>query len=133
MSYHNALVAKLRRKGGWIIESTSTQIIMSKALGKKIGSRVVSVMLERTRSPGMYVLRPFGYEFHSTTSHYDYRGDRELRWTRDKGVFKSVIKILKAVGGWECIENQNFLKVNDLNKRSKKDKLSLDLNHLMKV
>ena len=129
MSYHhNLLVAKIRRKGGWIVQSSPAEIVLTKNFNRK----PVSIVLYKNKDKDTYILRPAVYEFHSTVSHFDYIGDIENRWTRNKQIFYAVVKLLKDVKAWKSISNPDFLKVNTFNKKSKKYDLQENLRELIK-
>jgi hypothetical protein len=119
---HRAFIAALQRDGRWLVTGqTLTQIQLTKVFGGKHGP-AVSVLLEKTPS-GMYTLEPLTYAFKSTVSHFDYFTEEERR-IRNKNVFKSLIKTLKRVKLWDGIENSDtFIRINDKNKKSNKDKL----------
>jgi hypothetical protein len=97
---------------------------------KKFGTRIVTFILEK-HSDGLYDIVPQGYEFTSVLSHWDYVGG-ERRQARNKGIITSFIRTLKEVQMWDFIKNQNFVKINENNKKSNKKKVTSELTELFR-
>jgi hypothetical protein len=131
-AHHGMFIAKLRKHGGFIVGGSGNEIILSRVFNRKT-NRPISVVLTRNATTNRYTIDPCGSEYTSSASHFEYRGDVEFRWTRDKRVLKYLIDTLKAIKCWDRIENKDFLKVNDRNKKSKKDRLDKELNLMMHV
>jgi hypothetical protein len=127
---HRAFIAALQRDNKWLVTGQSaTQIQLSKAFGSK-KTTAVSVLLEKTPS-GMYTLEPLDHAFKSTASHFDYPQE-ERRWIRNKGMIKSLVKTLKRVKLWDGIEDkENFIQINDHNKKSNKKRLQKEFKDLV--
>jgi hypothetical protein len=56
------------------------------------------------------------YKYYSRISHYDYN-KTERRWLRNKDYLFSLIRNLKNCGLWEMVSNQDFIVVNNFNKK----------------
>lgn len=123
MASQGDIIRLLRKERKWAaIPVGRKNIQMSRCLGGK----AVTVILEATGN-GKYTLKPATYRFRSTCSHFDYSVG-EQRFSRNKGVFKSLFKALKesAIAGY--IENLNtFLVINVGNQKSNKGKLKKEL------
>ena len=126
MSFHKSLVANLQMKGSWLTTGTDHQITMT----KKFGHQIVSFILEKHRD-GLYTIVPNGYAFQSTVSHWDYV-DEERRLSRSKHIITSFVRALKDVKMWDFITNQDFVRINDKNKKSNKGKVGTQLAELIK-
>ena len=86
-------------------------------LGKVIGDRTVSVILEPITGGGRYMIRPPKYPFHSPVSHFDYLEDEE-RITRNKQFLFKLIHFLKQTKVWDVIDNsKGFFAINTHNKK----------------
>jgi hypothetical protein len=129
-SYHKMFIGKLMKNGRWLVNHTASQIQLTKTFGGKRTARAVSVLLEKN-SEGKYTIEPANYDFRSVSSHFDYLVE-ENRWTRNKNVFHALVGTLKAVGMWpEFIENTEFIKINENNKKASKTNLEKELNSFL--
>ena len=126
MSFHRSLIANLQMKGPWLTTGTDHQITMT----KKFGHQIVSFILEK-HLDGLYTIVPNGYVFQSTVSHWDYV-DEERRLSRNKNIITSFVRALKDVKMWDYITNQDFVRVNNKNKKSNKGKVETQLAELIK-
>jgi hypothetical protein len=126
---HMTFVAKLQKvksKIHWLVTGTAHQIVLVRRFGKNVAKVVLTL-----QGNGKYEITPSKYEFNSTVSHWDYPIPEE-RWMRNKSCFMSLISTLKKAGIWEeIIDRNHFIKVNNKNKKSNKDKVSKQLSYLM--
>ena len=121
----NTVINRIRKEKGWIVRQKGNTIICDRAYASR--------NIEFTLSPkgkGLYEIRHPNYLFISTVSHFKSVED-DIRLSLNKVYLRSIIRMLKRAGVWSCIINQNFLEVNDNNRKSNKGKVRRELQDLI--
>lgn len=121
-----AAMFKLQLESHFLVQKKGNQYHLTRT----INHRPVTIILEETGGTGGFWIRPLSYTFSSSKSFFDYQED-EMRWTRNKVIIESVVKKLKMSPVWKMIENKEFLKVNDGNKRVNKRVVKDMLNEVL--
>jgi hypothetical protein len=122
--HHRSVITRLQHHGRWLVDASPSHI----RLTKTVGNQACSVILERQGSE--YVIKPVTYPFKSVVSHFDYN-QQEERWARNKNAFKALVQTLKKCEIWGDITNQDFIQINENNKKSKKTKVKNELSELL--
>jgi len=117
------LVERLRQEKYWLLDQVSQNEI---SLVKSMGGKVITIRLLRTGNNKYKVIFP-SYIFHSQISHFAPKED-EHRNCRNKVLLMSLIKVLKRSLIWDYVDNQDFLTINDHNKKANKSKLQKELS-----
>ncbi len=123
MASQAEIIRLLRNERKWAAIPVGKKNIQ---MSRRLSGKAVTVILEAAGN-GKFNLRPATYRFRSSCSHFDYSVG-EQRFSRNKGVFKSLFKALResAIAGY--IENlDTFLVINKGNQKSHKGKLKKEL------
>ncbi len=124
---HASVIAQLETEKHYKVRHTKDKIFLTKMIAKK----PITFTLVRDVEQKGYVMLPCNYTFRSTISHFDYCED-ESRFTRNKGVIKSFLRTLQDSFVWKYIANKDsFLKVNTLNRKSKKGEMRKQLGEMI--
>lgn len=118
-------VSALRSDRSWLVRKVSGEIRLARQFGKK----AITVRLRRTAN-GLFELLFPSYLFSSGVSHFTSVVD-EIRFCRNKQVLRSLVRFLQRVEMWDQIENQNFIQINEHNKRAKRNLLIRELEELI--
>ncbi len=123
------VINAMRRQPGWhaVNSEIRGQVIIAKQFGVKY-PKYISFILTYTK--GKYMLRHPSYESVNRVAHFR-SVQKEVRLSLNKTYLGNVIRSLKHAGVWSLILNQNFLKVNDNNKKSNKGKVERELASLL--
>lgn len=127
MAVRDRVISLLRKERKWAAIPLASHNIQ---LSRRIGKRTVTVVLALVAG-GKFRLLPATYRFRSTVSHFDYAEETEKRFSRNKGIFKSLLTALKESTVASYIENlDTYLKVNTANDNSDKGQLKKELKEL---
>jgi len=128
MRIQNVISAMRKEKGWHAIKSESRgKIILAKQFGIKSPKQITLIL---TYSKGKYLLEHPNYEYMNRISHFK-SVKKEIRLSLNKTYLSSIIRALKRAGVWPLILNQNFLRVNDNNRKSNKGKVGRELARLL--
>lgn len=123
---HKTVVTKLEKAGSWHIITNGHSLTMSRLFN----GRDMTVKLERCED-GLYMLTHPGYDYVSPNSHFASTIAVDKRLCLNKALLKSFVTTLRNAEVWQLIKNKDFLKVNDANKKSKKVKVTKELEDLI--
>ena len=102
----------------------------SLTMTRLFNGRDMTVRLERG-DDGLYTLTHPGYDYVSPNSHFSSTIAVDKRLCLNKALLKSFVTTLRKAEVWQLVKNKEFLKVNDANKKSKKVKVSKELEDLI--
>jgi hypothetical protein len=105
-------LSAIQTGGEFLVQKAGTRKYQ---LARSISGKVVSIILEET--PIGFVINPPSYTFRSKISFFDYCED-EQRWSRNKVIIEQTVRILKKTKLWVMIQNKDFFKVNEHNKKT---------------
>jgi len=121
----NTIKKRISKEKGWLVREKGEAIICDRTYtGKNIEFSLASV------GNGLYEIRHPNYLFISTVSHFK-SIQEDVRLSLNKVYLKSVVRMLKRTEIWPNIINQNFLEVNDNNRKSNKGQVRAELNNLI--
>lgn len=116
---------RIEKKKGWLVREKGGAIICDRQYASKnIEFSLTSV------GKGLYEIRHPSYLFESRVSHFK-SVQEDIRLSLNKVYLKSVVRMLKRAEIWPSIINQNFLKVNDKNRKSNKSDVRSELKGLI--
>jgi hypothetical protein len=113
----NQKIYSTKEKNNFVIALQQSSYFLVKRLNRhsiqlvrRVKRQTISIILDETTT-GFWI-RPPSYLFRSKISFFEYNED-ETRWTRNKYLIYSIIKVLKKTQIWDAIENKDFFKVNE--------------------